>query len=82
MAGKNWTKHNHYIEKLCYDGEKVIDSECFRDLKYLIKDGHIVLISNSGGKLALKFDVLPELIKELEEMRETWGSIKTKNCLF
>ena len=78
---KDWDRHTQFIRKLCYNGEKVIDSECFNDLKYLIKDGHIVLISNKSGSFAFKFEVLPDLIKELEEMRDTWGSIKTKKCL-
>lgn len=81
MTNKAWSKYIHYIEKLCYDGEKVIDSESFRDLKYLIKNEHIVLITKESGMFAVKLDVLPDLIKELEEMRSMWGDIKTKKCL-
>ena len=81
MASKLANMHRIHIEKLCYSGEKVIDSEKFRDLQYLVKDNHIVLISGNSGKFALKFEHIPELFKELKEVSEIWGNIKTKKCL-
>ena len=81
MANKIYGRHEQYIRRLCYDGEKVIDSESFRDLKYLVKDGHIILISGKSGEFAVRMDVIPALFKELKEIAETWGDIKTKKCL-
>ena len=81
MTSKTYNRHEQYIRRLCYDGEKVIDSESFRDLKYMIKDKHIVLISRNSGEFAVRMDVIPALFKELKEIAETWGDIKTKKCL-
>ncbi len=81
MAESEWTKYNGFINKLCYNGEKVVDSEVFRDLKYMIKDGHIILMSKSNGNFAIELKTLPELMKELEEVRTIWGGITTKKCL-
>lgn len=81
MAESTWTKYNHYIDRLCYKGEKVIDSEVFRDLKYMVKDGHIILMSRSNGNFAIEFKRIPDLMKELEDMRSIWSSITTKKCL-
>lgn len=81
MAESEWTKYNHFIDRLCYKGEKVVDSEVFRDLKYIVKDGHIVLMSRSNGSFAIELKRIPDLMKELEEMRSIWSSITTKNCL-
>lgn len=81
MAKKLSNKYNYQINQLCYKGEKVIDSESFRDLKYLIKDGHIVLMSGNSGQFAVKFDVIKDLFKEIKDVAEIWGDIKTKKCL-
>ncbi len=81
MINKDWNKYQYFIRRLCYDGEKVIDSEVFRDLKYVIKDGHIILISKKSGNFSIELKVLPDLIAELEEMRSVWGDIKTNKCL-
>ena len=81
MTSKEWTQHTRYINRLCLKGEKVMDSERLRDLTYLIKDGHIVLISKQSGTFAISFEAFPDLLKEIEEVRETWGNIKTKKCL-
>ena len=81
MAASEWTKYNGFINQLCYKGEKVIDSEVFRDLKYMIKDGHIILISRKSGTFAIELRSVPDLMAELKEMQSVWGGITTKNCL-
>ena len=81
MVDKSWTKYNHYIDQLCFRGEKVIDSESFCDLRYLIKDGHVVLVSRKSGQFTMRIDVVPDLIKELEEVCKTWSNVNTKKCL-
>ena len=53
----------------------------FRDLKYVIKDGHVILLSKKSGTFAVELKVIPDLMAELEEMRSVWGSITTKKCL-
>lgn len=81
MASKLANMHKRHIDKLCYKGEKVIDSERFRDLQYMIKDDHIILMSGNSGNFAVRFEVLTDLFRELEEVRSIWGDIKTKKCL-
>lgn len=81
MAESEWNKYNGFINRLCYNGEKVVDSEVFRDLKYMIKDGHIILMSKSNGNFAIELKRIPDLMEELEDMRSIWSSITTKKCL-
>lgn len=81
MASKLANMHKYEINQLCYQGEKVIDSEAFRDLQYIIGDGHITLSSGNSGNFTVRFDVLDALFDELKEIREIWGDIKTKKCL-
>ena len=50
-----------------------IESESFKDLYYVIKDKHIILMSNRSGKFACSLKVLPELIKELKEIQDVFG---------
>ena len=50
-----------------------IESESFKDLHYVIKDKHIILMSNQSGKFACSLKVLPELIQELKEIQDVWG---------
>lgn len=78
---KERDRHKRFINQLCYEGEKVIESEEFRDLHYIIKEGHICLYSRKCGQFAVKFEVLSDLIAEIEEIAEVWGNIKTKKCL-
>ena len=81
MTKKVLNKHTNKINQLCYKGEKVIDSESFRDLKYLIKDGHIVLMSGNSGTFAVRIEAIKDLFKEVKEIAEIWGDIKTNKCL-
>lgn len=81
MTKKLSSIYERQINQLCYEGEKVIDSESFRGLKFLIKDNHIILISANNGCFSVRMDVLPDLFKELQDVVEIWGDIKTKKCL-
>ena len=78
---KERDRHKQFINQLCYEGEKVIKSEVFRDLHYIIKDGQICLISRENGVFTVAFEALNDLKAEIEEIAEVWGNIKTKKCL-
>lgn len=81
MAKIDAERYKRFINQLCYEGEKVIESREFRDLHYLIKDGEITLLSRKCGQFSVSFKVLNDLIAELEEVRDLWGNINTKKCL-
>ena len=81
MTGKMVNDHSRCINQLCYEGEKVIDSESFRDLTYVVKDNHLILLSRSSGEFSICFDVIDDLFKEIKDIAELWGNVKTKNCL-
>ena len=81
LKRKLTNQYNYQINQLCYKGEKVIDSESFMDLKYLIKDGHIVLMSGKSGNFAVRIEAIKDLFDELQDVADFWGDIKTKKCL-
>lgn len=66
------------IHKLCNNGEKVIESEKFIGLFYVLKEGSTVLLTEHNGEFAIKTSLLPILCKELKEIHDVWGDIKTK----
>lgn len=68
------------IYSLSVQGEKVIESEEFCGLNYLIKDGHIVLIAGKNGTLSVKFEKIEALCKELKEIRSVWAEVNTGSC--
>lgn len=68
------------IHKFCNKGEKVIESEEFRGLFYVIKEGSVVLLSEHNGEFAIKLSLLSQLCKELSEIKQVWGDIETKEC--
>lgn len=68
------------VQKLCGNGEKVFESEEFCGLFYVIKEGSIVLLSEHNGEFAIKLDLLPQLCKELGEIKKVWGDVNTKGC--
>lgn len=68
------------IHKLCNHGEKVIESEEFTGLYYVLKEGSIILLSDKNGNFAIKTSLLPTLCKELNEVGQVWGDIRTKEC--
>lgn len=68
------------IYQLSVQGEKIIESEKFSGLNYLIKDGHIVLIAGKNGTLSIKFERIETLYKELKEIRSVWAEVNTGSC--
>ena len=68
------------IHKLCNKGEKVIESEEFTGLYYVLKEGSIILLSEHNGEFAIKTSLLPLLCNELNGIGEVWGDIRTKGC--
>lgn len=54
------------------DEDIVFDSECFRDLRYIVKDKHLILKSNNNGTFAISLSALPTLLGELKEIKDVW----------
>ena len=71
---------NNEILRLSIQGEKVIESEKFRGLNYVIKDGHITLMAENHGIFSFRFDCLEDLTKEIKDVLSVWGDIRTKKC--
>ena len=69
------------INRMCNEGEKVIESETFAGLNYLIKDGQIALISESNGTFSFSFDCFEELTQEIKEIKAVWEDINTRKCI-
>ena len=74
-------KHQQFINQLCYQGEKVMESERFGGVHYMVKDGHLCIMTSKDGQLAVRFDIVKELIKEIEEVYDLWADVKTKKCI-
>lgn len=70
-----------FISRLCADGEKVIESEYFEGVNYLIKDDHIVILAGRHGELAVDMNKVFSLTKEINEICTFWGNIDTEKCL-
>lgn len=68
------------VSRLCSAGEKVIESEVFDDLHYLVKNKHIILISKEHGQFAVRLDAIDDLYAEMDDIRSVWGDIKTRSC--
>lgn len=68
------------IQTLCGQGEKVIESEPFYGVYYLIKEKNIVILSGKCGALAVALDRIPELTNELWDIYDTWKDIDTVQC--
>lgn len=47
----------------------------------MVKDGHLCIMTSKDGQLAVRFDIVKELIKEIEEVYDSWVDVKTKKCL-
>lgn len=69
-----------FLMKLYRAGEKVVESEHFRDLNYVIKDGHIVFISEKHGTFCLKMDSVDEFFDEIKDILSVWKDVRTKKC--
>lgn len=66
------------ISRLCGQNEKVFESEEFIGLFYVLKEGSIFLLTENNGEFAIKTSLLPTLCKELKEIHDVWGDVKTK----
>ena len=72
---------NHFIEKLSGDGEKVFKSEEIVGLYFLINDGRIGFLTQENGGFCITLDSIPTLCKELKDIYDVWGDVKTKKCI-
>lgn len=69
------------IYNLCKDGEKVIESEKFLDLNYLIKNDSIVLMSENHGTFCFNFENFEELVEEIRDILTVWEGMETGKCV-
>ena len=76
----NLSNINNLIYLLSKQGEKVIESENFRALNYVLKDGQIILMSDRHGVFTFKIDCLDELIGEIKDILSVWQDVRTKKC--
>lgn len=72
---------NHLIEKLSGDGEKVFKSEEIVGLYYMIKDGEIIFLTKGSGTFCIKLNSVRDLCKELKDIYDVWGNLKTEKCI-
>lgn len=70
-----------FIEKLSGDGEKVFKSEEIVGLYYLIKDGEIIFLTKESGTFCIKLNSIMDLCKELKDIYDVWGDVKTEKCI-
>lgn len=75
MKTRDSDKANKLVSKLCGTGEKVIESEYFNGVNYLIKDNHIVILAGKDGELAIEMSAVPEFVFELSEIHSVWKDI-------
>lgn len=80
MGIANKEKIRNVIFNLSKQGEKVIESETFRALNYVLKEGQITLLSESHGMFTFKIDCLDELVEEIKDILSVWNDIRTKKC--
>lgn len=71
---------NSLIFNLSRQGEKVIESETFRALNYVLKDGQITLLSDRHGIFTFNVECLDELVNEIKDILSVWKDVRTKNC--
>ena len=74
-------EQTRFIHGLCANGEKVIESEYFNGVNYLIKDDHIVILAGRNGELAVDMNIVFSLTKEINDICTFWSNIDTANCL-
>lgn len=75
MKTRDSDKANKLVSKLCGTGEKVVESEYFNGVNYLIKDNHIVILAGKDGELAIEMSAVPEFVFELSEIHNVWKDI-------
>lgn len=71
---------NNLIFTLSRRGEKVIESETFRALNYVLKDGQITLLSDRHGMFTFNVECLDELVNEIKDILSVWKDVRTKKC--
>ena len=71
---------NRLIFALSKQGEKVIESETFRALNYVLKDGQITLMSDRHGIFTFNIECLDELVEEIKDILFVWKDVRTKKC--
>ena len=81
MKTRDNDKANKLVSRLCGAGEKVIESEYFDGVDYLIKDDHIVILAGRNGELAVDMDKVFSLTKEINEICAFWCNIDTDKCI-
>lgn len=69
------------IRKLCDSGEKVIESEYFRGVNYMVKNNHIIVLGGNNGNLAISFESFKDFITEIKDIFEEWKDVHTDKCL-
>ncbi len=74
-------KFANVIQKLCDSGEKVIESEKFRGLYYVIKEDSVAVLTEKNGKFAIAINIVQPFCEELQEICEGWGDVKTRGCI-
>ena len=76
----NLSNVNNLIYFLSKQGEKVIESETFRALNYVLKDGQITLMSDRHGIFTFNIECLDELVEEIKDILFVWKDVRTKKC--
>ena len=76
----NLSNINNLIYLLSKQGEKVIESENFRALNYVLKDGQIILMSDRHGVFTFRIDCLDALMDEIKDILSVWQDVRTKKC--
>lgn len=71
---------NRLIFALSKQGEKVIESETFRALNYVLKDGQITLMSDRHGVFTFRIDCFDALMDEIKDILSVWKDVRTKKC--
>lgn len=81
LKTKNNDQSQKFISRLSTNGEKVVDSELFENVHYLIKENHIVILAGKSGELAIAFDKLDSFITELWDIGDFWKNDNNGKCL-
>lgn len=81
LKTKNNDQSQKFISRLSTNGEKVVDSELFENVHYLIKENHIVVLAGKSGELAIAFDKLDSFITELWDIGDFWKNDNSEKCL-
>ena len=64
-----------FIKQLFKSGENVIESESFRSLYFVVKEGHLVIASARNGMFSIKMDCVNDFVNEIKEVVEVWKNV-------